>query len=777
MAIFPIRDASQLCSTLPMNDTNSLQQGQALASTYQYNYTHIEPIAMVDELPPDEHFSDPWKELTAQQAFKSIINSLIVDLTHQGDRGKKRIEDDVPEFLHQILVQTLQEKGKPFKPNLVRALIGLLPQGLLQDGQPTPQAEVKVSTTIEKIETTLQQPLHGAPSPIADVEVTSQSKKVETTLQKSLHGVPSPLADVEVSKRIEAALQQLLQDGLSPEEDVETFTIETALQQPLQRKVSPIEEVEVLNKVETALLQPLQGLPSSGADVVKFVTSSLIKILGEDFLKIFVKNLYQELKKIAPKGRASSLEDYRKLFVYIDLPEVANTFQTDECFAYMRVAGPNPVMIARLTAPDVRFPVTEEQYKSVMGDSDSLQNAMKEGRVYLADYGILDGALHGTNGPNPQMQKYAYAPLAMFAVPAKDASDRLLRPVAIQCGQSPAEYPVITPSTGADAWMMAKTIVQIADANFHEAVSHLARTHLLVEPFVIATHRQLPATHPLFKLLVPHFQGTLAINHAAYEFLIAPKGGVDELLSSTIDNSRVLAVKGLQARGFNADMLPRRLQDRGVDDQSVLLVYPYRDDGLLIWGAIHDWVEAYLGLYYHSDQDVYSDRPLQNWAEELVAFDGGRLQDFGDGDKPKIKTLEYLIDAVTMVIFTASAQHAAVNFPQNGVMSFAPAMPTAGYVTAKAVGAGTTKQDWLDLLPPLDQAQHQFNLLYLLGSVYYTQLGEYEDGYFTDTKVAKPLQAFQKRLQDIEEIIERRNGERPPYNYLKPSKIPQSINI
>ena len=777
MPLLPIRDVSELCSTLPMNDTNSLQQTQAVASAYQYNYTHIEPIAMVDELPPGEEFSDPWKELAAQQAFKSVINSLIVDVTHPGEHSQKRIEEHVSEFLHQILLQTLQEKGQPFKPRLVRALMDLLPSELLQDGQSTTTTEVKVSTAIEKIETTLAQESHGIPSRLTDIEVSRQSEKVETTLQQPL---PSRLSyeAVELSKQIEDALQQLLQDEPSPEGEVEAFDkIDTLLPQPIQGKQPSIKEVEVLNGMEAALQQPLQGLLSREADVVKLVTSSFFKILGNDFLKIFVKNLYKGLKKIAPKGRASSLEDYRKLFVYMDLPEVANTFQSDESFAYMRVAGPNPLMITRLTAPDVRFPVTEEQYKSVMGNSDSLENAIKEGRVYLADYAILDGALNGTNGPNPQIQKYSYAPLALFAVPANDAPDRLLRPVAIQCGQLSAEYPVITPATGADAWMMAKTMVQIADANFHEAVSHLARTHLLIEPFVIATHRQLPATHPLFKLLVPHFQGTLAINHAAYEFLIAPKGGVDELLSSTIDNSRVLAVKGLQARGFNADMLPRRLQDRGVNDQSVLPVYPYRDDGLLIWGAIHDWVEAYLGLYYHSDKDVYSDRLLQNWAEELVAFDGGRLQDFGDGDEPKIKTLEYLIHAVKMVIFTASAQHAAVNFPQNGVMSFAPAMPTAGYVTAKAVGAGTTKQDWLDLLPPLDQAQHQFNLLYLLGSVYYTKLGDYEDGHFTDANVAKPLQAFQKRLQEIEEIIERRNVERPPYDDLKPSKIPQSINI
>lgn len=117
-------------------------------------------------------------------------------------------------------------------------------------------------------------------------------------------------------------------------------------------------------------------------------------------------------------------------------------------------------------------------------------------------------------------------------------------------------------------------------------------------------------------------------------------------------------------------------------------------------------------------------------------------------------------------------------------MSFAPAMPTAGYVPAKVIGAEASQKDWLDLLPPLDQAQSQLNLLYLLGSVYFTKLGYYEDGYFGASKVAAPLLAFQKCLQDIEGVIDRRNcvsgarqRHRPLYDYLKPANIPQSINI
>jgi arachidonate 15-lipoxygenase len=631
-----------------MNNTNASQPRQALADAYQYNYTYIEPLAMVDTLPPEENFSVPWLVLTGQQALKLAINTLVVN---RGDRGEEGVEDDVREFLRETLIKTLREGGASSRIKLVGALICLVPQLLLL------------------------------------------------------------------------------------------------------------------------------GMPTTKPAVEKFVKSPLIKFLGNSFLEPFAQNLFKGLSEKAPTGRASSLDDYRKLFAYLPLPEIANTFQDDEVFAYMAVAGSNPVMIERMAAPDPRFPVTEEQYQAVMGESDSLQSAIAQGRVYLADYAILDGALNGTYGTQPQIQKYLYAPLAMFAVPSNDDPHRLLRPVAIQCGQTPADYPIITPATGEYAWLMAKTIVQVADANFHEAVSHLARTHLLIEPFVISTHRQLPSDHPLFKLLVPHFQGTLAINNAAQAFLVAPKGGVDGLLGATIDNSRVLAVKGLQVRGFNADMLPRRLKDRGVDEPSALPVYPYRDDGLLVWGAIRDWVAAYLGLYYPSDEAVKSDRQLQNWVQELVAFDGGRLQDFGEGEGSAIETLIYLIDAVTMIIFTASAQHAAVNFPQNGIMSFAPAMPTAGYEEVNAIGSQTTQKDWFELLPPLEQAQSQLNLLYLLGSVHFTKLGDYEEDDFTDPKVAEPLKAFQKRLTEIDGIIDRRNLNRPDYDYLKPLNIPQSINI
>ena len=159
-----------------------------------------------------------------------------------------------------------------------------------------------------------------------------------------------------------------------------------------------------------------------------------------------------------------------------------------------------------------------------MGTQDSLEKSVADGRLYLADYSVFDGAL---NGSFPAAQKFNYAPLALFAVPPGGQS---LVPVAIQCAPQPGpDNPIFLPRDG-DSWLIAKTIVQIADANFHEVVSHLGRTHLFIEPFIIATHNQLSPTHPLFVLLTPHFEGTLAINDAASRKLIVSRSLVDAIV-------------------------------------------------------------------------------------------------------------------------------------------------------------------------------------------------------------------------------------------------------
>ncbi|WGV24964.1 lipoxygenase family protein [Halotia branconii] len=616
--------------------TNSLDLAR---QEYQYNYTHIPPIAMVDEVPAAERFSTNWYCLLAEQLRAIFVNTLI---TNRGNRGSQSIRDDIQMFILEALI-----KGAiPARISIVARLLQIIPQFLIK-------------------------------------------------------GISKDF------RELDDLLFSLLRDN--------------------------------------------------GVLILRDALNRVIALLYEG----------------QPTGHVSNLKDYEKLFPMIELPAIAQNFQEDQVFAYMRVAGYNPVMIERVINLGDRFPVTDEHYQAVMGSDDSLAAAQAEGRLYLADYKILENAINGTY---PGEQKYIYAPLALFALPRGSDPNRLLRPVAIQCGQTPSpDYPIVTPKSGKYAWLFAKTVVQIADANIQEAVTHLSRTHLFVGVFVIATYRQLPLSHPLRLLLHPHFEGTLAINDAAQRSLITPGGGVDRLLASTIDNSRVLAVYGLQSYGFKNAMLPKQFQQRGVDDANLLPVYPYRDDALLVWDAIHQWVTDYLKLYYTTDADIQKDAALQAWAAEIQAYDGGRMPDFGEDGG--IQTRNYLIDAATLIIFTASAQHAAVNFPQKDLMGYAAALPLAGYLPASILGTEVTEQDYFNLLSPLNQAQRQYNLLSLLGSVYYNRLGDYPQGYFKDPLVKPLLQTFQNNLQKVEDTINKRNLHRPLYEYLLPSKIPQSINI
>ncbi|MEJ6485415.1 lipoxygenase family protein [Nostoc punctiforme UO1] len=475
-----------------------------------------------------------------------------------------------------------------------------------------------------------------------------------------------------------------------------------------------------------------------------------------------------------------SREDYNSLFVDIPLPQISQRFQEDLIFAYMRVAGPNPLMLQQLSKQEKPLPITHEKYQQIIKKfefSDSLEAALQEGRLYQADYSLLKNMAQGSFPNN--VKKYPCAPLVLFAVPPVNSSSRSLIPVAIQC-QHPSvseNLPVFTPLDG-DNWMVAKTIVNMADSNYHELVSHLGRTHLFVEPFVLGTKRKLPAHHKLRILLEPHFEGTILINYGAHKSLIATGGQVDKLLASTIEDDLVLAVEGAKSylHNFNDVMFPKTLTSHGVGDSAQLPDHPYRDDGRLIWDAIHTWVGAYLSIYYTSDQQLLEDKDLQNWAQELVSDQGGRLRNFGEDASGAIKTLNYLIDAVSSVIFTASAQHAAVNFPQSELMSYAPAFPLALYSPAPT--SSEEQGNFMSMLPSVDRAQTQIEVLGLLGSVYYTKLGQYNKGHFKDENVRSYLGQFQNQLRDIEVEISKKNFSRlTPYKFLLPSKIPQSINI
>ncbi|WP_430414129.1 lipoxygenase family protein [Parasphingorhabdus sp.] len=501
--------------------------------------------------------------------------------------------------------------------------------------------------------------------------------------------------------------------------------------------------------------------------------SALQKFAGEvhDIFLILI-----DILKAEEAANIKSIEAYRDQFRTMKAPGIAYTFQDDDEFARLRVAGPNPMLITGIAELPENFPVSAAQYAAAI-PGDDLQQALADGRVFLNDYKDLEILVAGVWQGHA---KYVYQPMALFAVPPGGSA---LKAVAIQCGQDSSQYPVMTPTVAEKdkwGWEIAKFVVQVADCNYHELFVHLAGTHLVSEAIAVATRRNLANIHPLWSLLVPHFEGTLFINNLAVKTLINQGGPIDQFFGGTITSSQLTAVQGRLSFNFYDKMVPHDMARRHVGDASKLPDFPYRDDALLVWNAIHEWAEQYIDIYYSDDDAVTADSELALWATSIAAE--GLMEGF-----EAISSRAQLVDVCTMIIFTASAQHAAVNFPQKQVMTFAPAITGGGWSAAPMQQDGHDKQEWIGYMPPMSLSLLQLSSLVLLGSVYYRPLGDYKTNrapyknWFQDPRITGdegPLSRFQAGLRAVEERIIARNKRRMhPYTYLQPSLIPTSTNI
>ena len=132
-------------------------------------------------------------------------------------------------------------------------------------------------------------------------------------------------------------------------------------------------------------------------------------------------------------------------------------------------------------------------------------------------------------------------------------------------------------------------------------ISHLLRCHLMMEPTAVASWRNLPSVHPVWKLIYPHTKGIMAINTLGRNKLI-PKGGlVDKVLSIGGGGQFVLLRKYYQSVSFDSYDLVKDLTERGVND---LKKFYYKTDALLLWKAIHHFVHDIIFIYYNNNKQV-----------------------------------------------------------------------------------------------------------------------------------------------------------------------------
>ncbi|XP_004310200.1 PREDICTED: lipoxygenase 6, chloroplastic [Fragaria vesca subsp. vesca] len=499
----------------------------------------------------------------------------------------------------------------------------------------------------------------------------------------------------------------------------------------------------------------------------------------------------------------------------------------DNEFARQALAGVNPVNIEILK----EFPILSKLDPAFYGPPESaitkelieqelngmsVEKAIEDKRLFILDY--HDILLPFIEKMNSLPGREAYASRTVFFY----TKAGFLRPLAIELSlpltpSSPHNKHVYTHGHHATThwiWKLAKAHVCSNDAGIHQLVNHWLRTHASMEPYIIATHRQLSSMHPIYKLLHPHMRYTLEINALARQALINGGGIIEASFSPGKYAMEVSSAAYKSMWRFDLEALPADLIRRGmaVEDPSepcgvklVIEDYPYAADGLLVWSAIKEWVESYVEHFYSEPDSVISDIELQDWWNEI--------KNKGHADKrdepwwPKLNTKEDLSGILTIIIWVASGQHAAINFGQYPFGSYVPNRPTLmrklipqeddpdyekflqnpqqRFLSSLATKLQATKvmavQDTLSTHSPDEEYLGQVNPLHT--------------HWINDHEILELFHRFSSRLEEIEKIIDRRNKDGhlknrsgagiPPYELLLPTSgpgvtgrgIPNSISI
>ncbi|KAH9509998.1 Arachidonate 12-lipoxygenase, 12R-type [Bulinus truncatus] len=473
-------------------------------------------------------------------------------------------------------------------------------------------------------------------------------------------------------------------------------------------------------------------------------------------------------------GKWKSIADISTIFAppAFPKPETSSMWMDDVNFGRQRIAGINNSLIELVKTLTQNFPVTDDLVKPFLGGL-TLQEAINQKRLFICDLQVLEGL---TVKQNRKM----CVPIALFFV---DMSGRL-RPVAIQLFQKPGpNNPIFTPGSPSLTWTLVKMWYNNSDSAYHQALTHLGFTHLLMESFSLATQRNLSHSHPVFKILAPHFLYIMAINSLAVSELVSDGGWVDRTMNYGNKGMYALVVKKYTDWRLDVDgTLPEDLKRRGLDDPNVLPNYHYRDDAILIYNAISKYVQDYLALYYTSTELVARDHELQSWAQELVKEKNFAEGGFGIKGLPGngiLSTVEQIQQIVTSIIFICSVGHAAANFGQYDEYGFPPNYPLTLLgeppVDPKAV---ITEQDILKALPDKETTLDTLTISKVLSTKGTRSLGDFEVQYIVDPKAKVVVDSFRKEISEISQIIKARNKERlPKFKYLDPEFIPNSISI
>uniref|UniRef100_A0A8C2ZED8 Uncharacterized protein n=1 Tax=Cyclopterus lumpus TaxID=8103 RepID=A0A8C2ZED8_CYCLU len=463
-------------------------------------------------------------------------------------------------------------------------------------------------------------------------------------------------------------------------------------------------------------------------------------------LELPAEILYNVVLDVVPVGQ--NIYIYYIYIIFAILPEyVSEHWKEDDFYGFQFLNGLNPKVIKRCSELPPNFPVTEEMVNleiiSVLGDGFvCLSSQYNFALIYLAYNGE---PLHVTAG------------LCLLYLNPENK----LMPIAIQLHQQPSEQnPIFLPSDSETDWLLAKMFIKNVDSMDHQAVQHLMKTHFLAEVYTVAALRKFSVIHPLYKLLIPHFKSTLYINTGGRKNLFGPDGAFSIVCSLGYDGLTELMRRALSETTYSSLCLPEDITARGLE--SIPNFY-YRDDGLKLWDIINSFVKAVVEYYYPSDSEVRKDNELQEWISEIFTH----VIMLPTGFPESFHTVEEVIKFITMVIFTVTVQHAAVN---NGQFDYYSCVPNISLLLRKPPPTTKGQSSMETILETLPNVGETVN--------FEVPMGSYPDERFQEPAPKQMIKEFQAELSNFSEAIATRNLLlKIPYSYLDPAHIENSIAI
>ncbi|MCW8931597.1 MAG: lipoxygenase family protein [Gammaproteobacteria bacterium] len=447
---------------------------------------------------------------------------------------------------------------------------------------------------------------------------------------------------------------------------------------------------------------------------------------------------------------------------------IIDHWKDDREYASHFFNGLNPMVISIVDDIE-RVP---DNMRGLMYQNQTLTDLIAKKSLLLLNYSELEEV-------KPYRGMYVY-PVTALIVQCKDGDQYYKDMVGIRLND---KFPVFTPQSPKNRWMLAKLHLKCADNQVMQFVWHLGFGHLAVEPFAVAFHNSFPDSidHPIKDLLMPHFKDTIGINYVARHTLVSNvMPFTDDTFSTGTAQGLSIMLNAWLKWDFNDSSFPNQLAKRGFDrgDDGIKNYY-FRDDGFKLWDIFGEYTTDFVNAAYTSDNDVAEDTTIKAWISEMRSPDKANISSFPE----VINTKQMLVSVLQNIIWKTSAGHAIHNFAQFDYGGYVPNYPIS-MMAAMPEGEDEIPDDYVKTALPhtIQKILFQVAAGYLL-----TEPSQYR---FSGPLAIQPLKDLYPEVQKRANLrfeafsneVKVRNMKLAdegilPYTYLDPENLPPSIDI